>query len=137
MKKSSPNLFKIKEINAPLGSVSLYTNTKRDLLYAKASGYISLGLVKKDLSFVQSFNTTRTWTYLVDTSKVKFANPLNPFYLAQIKNISFLKTYAVYMPSAFVRLINQLYKNINRIDLILKTEKELYEFLNEYYSNEN
>jgi hypothetical protein len=50
MKKSNPNLFKIKEINAPLGSVSLYTNTKKDLLYAKASGYINLGLVKKDLS---------------------------------------------------------------------------------------
>jgi hypothetical protein len=41
------------------------------------------------------------------------------------------------MPSAFVRLMNQLYKNVNRIDLILKTEKELNKFLNEYYLNEN
>lgn len=137
MKKSNPNLFKIKEINAPLGSVSLYTNTKKDLLYAKASGYINLGLVKKDLSFVQSFNTTHPWTYLVDTSKVKSAHPLNPFYLAQLKNNKSLKTYIVFMPSAFVRLMNQLYKNVNRIDLILKTEKELNKFLNEYYLNEN
>jgi len=107
------------------------------LLYAKASGYINLGLVKKDLSFVQSFKTTHPWTYLVDTSKVKSAHPLNPFYLAQLKNNKSLKTYIVFMPSAFVRLMNQLYKNVNRIDLILKTEKELNKFLNEYYLNEN
>ena len=41
------------------------------------------------------------------------------------------------MLPAFVRLMNQLYKNVNPRDLILKTEKELNKFLNDYYSNDN
>ena len=134
MEKSTSNLFKIKEIKTPLGSIFLYTNTKRNLLYSKALGYISLGLLKKDLNFVQSFNSGNSFTYLVNTSKVKFANPLNPFYLAQIKNNKFLKAYLVYIPSPFVRLMNQLYKKINPVDLVLKTEKELTRFPKEYNS---
>ena len=48
--------IKVKEIDTRLGKVILYSNPTRTLLYAEASGYISLGLLKQDLAFVYDFD---------------------------------------------------------------------------------
>lgn len=52
--------IKVKEIDTRLGKVILYTNPARTLLFAEASGYISLGFLKQDLTFVSDFDRSQT-----------------------------------------------------------------------------
>ena len=126
--------IKVKEIDTRLGKVILYTNPARTLLYAEASGYISLGLLKQDLTFVSDFDQSQTqaWTYLVNTAQVRFAHPLNPFYLNQLKNNNHLKQYIVYIPSPVLRLINRAFGTLIPIDQMLKSEQELQTILNQH-----
>ena len=126
--------IKVKEIDTRLGKVILYTNPARTLLYAEASGYISLGLLKQDLTFVSDFdrNQTQPWTYLVNTAQVRFAHPLNPFYLNQLKNNNHLKQYIVYIPSPVLRFINRAFWILIPIDQMLKSEQELQTILNQH-----
>jgi hypothetical protein len=125
--------IKVKEIDTRLGKVILYTNPARTLLYAEASGYISLGLLKQDLTFVSDFDRSQTqpWTYLVNTAQVRFAHPLNPFYLNQLKNNNHLKQYIVYIPSPVLRFINRAFWILIPIDQMLKSEQELQTILNQ------
>ena len=126
--------IKVKEIDTRLGKVILYTNPARTLLYAEASGYISLGLLKQDLTFVSDFDQSQTqaWTYLVNTAQVRFAHPLNPFYLNQLKNNNHLKQYIVYIPSPVLRFINRIFVTLIPIDQMLKSEQELQTILNQH-----
>jgi len=126
--------IKVKEIDTRLGKVILYTNPARTLLYAEASGYISLGLLKQDLMFVSDFDRSQTqpWTYLVNIAQVRFAHPLNPFYLNQLKNNNHLKQYIVYIPSPVLRLINRAFGTLIPIDQMLKSEQELQTILNQH-----
>ena len=126
--------IKVKEIDTRLGKVILYTNPARTLLYAEASGYISLGLLKQDLTFVFDFDRSQTqpWTYLVNTAQVRFAHPLNPFYLNQLKNNNHLKQYIVYIPSPVLRFINRAFWTLILIDKMLKSEQELQTILNQH-----
>ena len=126
--------IKVKEIDTHLGKVILYTNPARTLLYAEASGYISLGLLEQDLTFVSDFDQSQTqpWTYLVNTAQVRFAHPLNPFYLNQLKNNNHLKQYIVYIPSPVLRFINRAFWTLIPIDQMLKSEQELQTILNQH-----
>ena len=126
--------IKVKEIDTRLGKVILYTNPARTLLYAEASGYISLGLLKQDLTFVSDFDRSQTqpWTYLVNTAQVRFAHPLNPFYLNQLKNNNHLKQYIVYIPSPVLRFINRTFGKLIPIDQMLKSEQKLQTILNQH-----
>ena len=126
--------IKVKEIDTRLGKVILYTNPARTLLYAEASGYISLGLLKQDLTFVSDFDRSQTqpWTYLVNTTQVRFAHPLNPFYLNQLKNNNHLKQYIVYIPPPVLRFINRAFWTLIPIDQMLKSEQELQTILNQH-----
>ena len=126
--------IKVKEIDTRLGKVILYTNPACALLYAEASGYISLGILKQDLTFVSDFDQSQTqpWTYLVNTAQVRFAHPLNPFYLNQLKNNNHLKQYIVYIPSPVLRFINRAFWILIPIDQMLKSEQELQTILNQH-----
>jgi len=126
--------IKVKEIDTRLGKVILYTNPACTLLYAEASGYISLGILKQDLTFVSDFDQSQTqpWTYLVNTAQVRFAHPLNPFYLNQLKNNNHLKQYIVYIPSPVLRFINRAFGTLIPIDQMLKSEQELQTILNQH-----
>ena len=126
--------IKVKEIDTRLGKIILYTNPARTLLYAEASGYISLGILKQDLTFVSDFDRSQTqpWTYLVNIAQVRFAHPLNLFYLNQLKNNNHLKQYIVYIPSPVLRLINRAFGTLIPIDQMLKSEQELQTILNQH-----
>jgi len=113
--------IKVKEIDTRLGNVILYSNPTRTLLYAEASGYISLGLLKQDLAFVSDFDRSQTQPW-----------PLNPFYLNQLKNNKHLKQYIVYIPSPVLRFINRAFGTLIPIDQMLKSEQELQTILNEH-----
>tara|TARA_B110000046_G_scaffold106651_1_gene114060 strand:- start:185 stop:646 length:462 start_codon:yes stop_codon:yes gene_type:complete len=126
--------IKVKEIDTRLGKVILYSNPTRTLLYAEASGYISLGLLKQDLAFVSDFDQSQMqpWTYLVNTAQIGFAHPLNPFHLNQLKVKNHLKQYIVYIPSHVLRFINRSFRGLIPINLMLKSEQDLLTILNEH-----
>lgn len=126
--------IKIEELKTPRGKIILYANPTRSLVYAEALGYISLGLLKQDLAFVSDFDQSQTqaWTYLVNTAQVRFAHPLNPFFLNQLKNMTHLKHYIVYIPSPVLRFINRSFGKLIPIDQLLKSEQELFSILYEY-----
>ncbi len=126
--------IKVEELKTRRGKIILYTNPIRSLVYAEASGYISLGLLKQDLGFVSDFDQSQTqaWTYLVNTAQVGFAHPLNPFFLNQLKNMIHLKHYIVYIPSPVLRFINRSFGKLIPIDQLLKSEQELYSILHEH-----
>lgn len=126
--------IKIEELKTPRGKIILYANPTRSLVYAEALGYISLGLLKQDLAFVSDFDQSQTqaWTYLVNTAQVRFAHPLNPFFLNQLKNMTHLKHYIVYIPSSVLRFINRSFGKLIPIDQLLKSEQELFSILYEY-----
>jgi len=126
--------LKVKEIKTRMGKVILYTNLTRTLLYAEASGYISLSLLKQDLAFVSDSDQSQTqpWIYLVNTAQIGFAHPLNLFYLNHLKDKNYLKHYIVYINFPFICFINHSFRKLISIDQILKSEQELLTILNDH-----
>lgn len=116
-----------KKIVSRFGHIDIYTNATKDILYAIPHGYVGPSLVKKDLVFMADFdkNSQVQWTYIVDTSKVKVVNPLNPFFLSGLKQFSEMKEYVVYAPSTFVRLAIKSSSWINKPDRIIEDKEEL------------
>lgn len=109
------------------GHIDVFTNSERTILYIIPHGYVGPKLVGKDLEFAFEFEKRHQnkWTYIVDTSKVKVANPLNPFYLRKLQKLKLMKEYIVYAPSRFVRMMLKLSGWISRPDRVLKTEESL------------
>ncbi len=118
---------KLETLTSNFGYIEVFTNLERTILYIIPHGYIGPKLVKKDLAFAFAFEEKQqnSWTYIVDTSKVKVANPLNPFYLRKLQELKFMQEYIVYAPSLFVRVMLQLSSWISRPDRVLKTEESL------------
>jgi len=120
-------MTKTNKIVSKFGHIDIYTNEAKNILYAIPNGYVGPELVKKDLKFFAEFdkNCKDEWTYIVNTSKAKIVNPINPFLLNNLKQFSKMKEYVVYAPSPMVRLMLKLSSWINRPDRIIKEEKTL------------
>ena len=85
----------LKTIRSSLGHIDVFANSQKTVLYIIPHGYIGPNLVKEDLKCVFEFEESHQneWTYIVDTSRVKIANPINPFYLRKLKELKFIKEY--------------------------------------------
>ncbi len=120
-------MIKIARVVSRFGYIDISTNENRSILYAKPSGYVGPDLVKKDLEFLKKFDAhcEGGWKYIVDTSAVKIANPINPFLLNSLKQFSKMNEYVVYAPSPIVRLMLKLTSWINKPDRIIKENKAL------------
>ncbi len=117
----------ITKIVSRFGYIEVFINKEKSIIYAIPNGYVGPSLVKKDLAFLADFdlNSKEDWTYIVDTSKVKVVNPINPFLLKGLKQFSKMKEYVVYAPSPIVRLMLQLTNWINKPDRVIKEDKVL------------
>lgn len=118
---------KLKTLNSRFGHIDVFANSSKTILYIIPHGYVGPSLVKKDLKYALEFeeNYQNEWTYIVDTSKVKIANPLNPFYLRELKKLKLMKEYIVYAPSFFVRIMLNLSSWISQPDRVISTEELL------------
>ena len=125
---------KLTKIESRFGYIEVYTNEDKSTLYAIPNGYVGPDLVRKDLAFLKIFdaNATGKWKYIVDTSKVKIVNPINPFLLKGLKQFPKMSEYIVYAPSSFVRTMLNLTNWINKPHKIIKEEKALQIELNNY-----
>lgn len=102
-----------------------------DTFHVRPKGIISLTLLKKYLSFVEYLDTqhTKTFNHVVDTTRVKFANPLNPFFLRRISKLKNLRHYIVIVPSDILRTFVYMTKWINRPDYVFKSIDDAHRFL--------
>ena len=66
------------------------------------------------------------WDYVVDTTKLKIAHPLNPIWLRKIHKLPNLNRYIVVNPPFFLmRLLSPLIKRLLGPDIILNSVDEL------------
>lgn len=120
------------KIDSKFGHIDVFHIEAKNLLYAIPNGYVGPELVKKDLQFLGEFNdnTEDEWQYILDTSKVKIVNPINPFLLRGLSQLSKMKEYVVYAPSPMVRTMIILTSWINKPDRIIKSYDTLQSELN-------
>ena len=98
-----------------------------DQLCIAASGYVGPSLLRADLAAAAEFGRRHPdgWTYLVDTSGVRFANPLNVFWLRRIRALPNLRRYVVIAPSGFVRFMIRMASWLVRPDRVVRSRAEL------------
>ena len=130
---------KLNKIESRFGYIEIYTNEDRNILYAIPNGYVGPNLVRKDLAFLKIFDTNceGKWKYIVDTSKAKIVNPINPFLLKGLKQFPNMSEYIVYAPNSFVRTMLKLTSWINQPHKIIKEEKILQIELNNFTNVRN
>jgi hypothetical protein len=88
----------------------LAVRTADNVLWVDAHGYIGPSLLRDDLAFATRFDAMHEggWTYVVDIRRVRWANPLNIFYLRKITRLPNLRGYIVVSRSRFVRFLLRL-----------------------------
>jgi hypothetical protein len=121
---------KIKKTN-PEGSAHFILDYERHLFLARPRGIINPSLVDKDLKLAREFSEKCDdhWTYFTNTQEVSLVNPLNIFFLKEIKKLKKLKEIVVYAPTLGNRFLIKLISPIFRPDRILKNQGEYQFFL--------
>lgn len=122
----------IKNISDKRGQIKLYHSEKDNLFHVAPDGCISKGLLQrflKELKIINDQQTTRAMHHIVDTSKVVFAHPLNPYYLRAIKKLPDIGWYIVIVPNPLLRILVHLTKWINNPDFVFKSMDECHAFL--------
>lgn len=112
-------------------SLNIYHVIRKNILLVEPAGFVNPSLVRLDLRKAYEFclGQERPWIYLVDTSKVIIANPLNLFLLSQIKRLPHLESYVIYAPSLFVRILAHVTRFVIKPQLVLRNPDQYYQFL--------
>ncbi|MEL7006823.1 MAG: hypothetical protein AAFN93_29480, partial [Bacteroidota bacterium] len=94
-------------------------------------GIVSLSLLKEYLTFIEHLDKqhTKAFNHIVDTTMVKFANPLNPLFLRRISRLKNLNYYIVIVPSGILRTLVNMTKWINKPDYVFKSIDDAHRFL--------
>lgn len=88
------------------GRIELHHNTDTATVVAIASGRIGPRLLRDELIALRDITATSDdWRYVVDTTDVRFANPLNVIMLRRLASLRGLSTYRVVAPRAPVRMV--------------------------------
>lgn len=112
-----------KSFKDQFGRIDLYLKPGEiDTFWIVASGIICSGLLRKYVMYVKALDLERShkFNHVVDTSRVIFASPLNPFYLRYIAKLRKLNLYIVIVPSRLLRVMVYLTRWINRPDYVVK-----------------
>ena len=109
------------------GYLEIFIDESRSLFLVCPRDIINPSLIKIDLQKAAEFGEkhAKEWTYIVDTTKVLFPNPLNLFYLSKIKDLPHITSYVIIAPNPVVRLLATLTSFIIRPNRVLKTREEL------------
>ena len=116
------------------GLINVFLSQEDNRIFVEPQGFISKALLQKflkSLSVRDNGETNRHMHHIIDTSKVIFANPLNPFYLRAIKKIDSIGYYIVIVPNPFLRILVHLTKWINNPDVVCKSMEDCRAFLKE------
>ncbi len=95
----------VERIRRRFGALELYASD--DVLLIVASGYVGPSLIAEELERAAAFGRSRPggWRYVVDVSRVRFANPLNVFWLRRVRRLPNLRGYVVIASSPLARAL--------------------------------
>ena len=112
-------------LSGRFGSLEIAGDGKQSRLMVTARGYIGPHLIRRELAIAHEFGLARPdgWDYIVDTSGLLWANPLNLFYLRRIPALPNLHNYIVVAPKRWVRLLVALASPLVRPTEILAARK--------------
>lgn len=115
----------------PEGHVRFTKDFDHHLFLAHPKGVINPSLLDKDLEQAVDFSKkcSKPWTYCTNTEDVKLVNPLNIFYLKEIKKLHNLKQIVIYAPGAINRLLIKIMSPIIKPNRIISSKKEFDDFL--------
>lgn len=124
---SEPSLKKIAHLKSFGGEVTLFYDHRRHSIYAHPKGFIHPKLVKLDLLEIEKLSHVldEGWKYIVDTTEVIFANPLNLIYLRQIQYQKGFGGFHLIAPNPFIRLLQKLTSTYLGITSVHQNAKEL------------
>ncbi len=103
------------------GSLEISGDGEQNRLIVTARGYIGPALIRRELAVAREFGLACPdgWDYIVDTSALRMANPLNLLYLRRIPALPNLRGYIVVAPKRWVRLLMALASPLLRPTAIL------------------
>ncbi|MDA1264861.1 MAG: hypothetical protein O2816_07270 [Planctomycetota bacterium] len=97
------------------------------VFWVEAHGFITPGLVRRDLEAAEAFGRRHPWgwTYVADTTGVKVVHPLNLLQLRRIPDLSHLAHYLVLAPRLPIRAAIRLARPIVRPERVFRARREL------------
>lgn len=116
------------EINHRFGKITIQKQTNPSYLLVQAKGYVNPKMLQATLAIAEEFGREQPqeWDYIVDTTELKVAHPLNPIWLRKIHKLPHLNRYIVINPPFFLmRLLSPLIKLLLGPDIILNSIDEL------------
>jgi len=119
-------------LNSKRGQIKMFSCENDNILFVIPQGCISKQLLKqflKELKIIDDQQINRPMHHIVDTSKIVFANPLNPFYLRAIKKLNNIGWYIVIVPNPLLRIVVYLTKWINNPDFVFSSMDECKVFI--------
>ena len=122
------------QINHRFGKINIQEKTNPPHLLVQAIGYINPTMLQETLAYAQAFGNKQPqgWDYVVDTTKLGVAHPLNPIWLRKIHQLPNLNRYIVVNPPFFLmRLLSPLIKLLLRPDIMLDSADQLERLLNQ------
>src|SRR5262245_16673753 len=110
-----------------MGRLEIEQNENPARFLVRAHGYVGPSLLRQDLAAAHAFGQKHPggWDYVVDTTFVRFANPLNPLWLTRIRRLPHLRRYIVIAPSAMVRIMMALASWLVKPDLVVRSSSDL------------
>lgn len=113
------------------GKIEMFKQLQSKTILVIPKGVIGLSLLKEYLRFIEKLDQEdeEKFNHIVDTSEVKFANPLNPLWLRKISKLKNLNLYIVIVPSNALRFFVKLMRWVNRPDHVFKSLSTAQAFL--------
>lgn len=117
---------KVSEKNKAGGTLEVMEDLKRHFLLLKPQGIINPTLLREDLKRAREFSekVDGEWSYVTNTEDVKLVNPLNLFYLKEVKKLKKLKRIIIYAPGFVNRMLIRMASFIIQPDKIIKNRDE-------------
>lgn len=114
------------------GRLEIFEDFKRHIFLARPQGFVNPSLASEDLDQVKQFaeEVNGSWSYVSDTSGIKFSNPINLMYLKEVKKLKNLKQIVIYVPSRLNQFLLALASFLIQPDLVITDEGEFVNFMN-------
>lgn len=116
------------------GQINVFRSEKDLSIIVTPQGFISKRLLQQflqELKVITENQAGLSMNHIIDTSKVVFANPLNLFYMREIKKLKGIGWYMVIVPNPLLRILVFLTKWINKPDKVFKSMEDCQIFLTE------
>ncbi|MEM7110969.1 MAG: hypothetical protein AAF614_00955 [Chloroflexota bacterium] len=116
------------------GQINIQEKFSPPHLMVQAIGYVGPKMLQDTLAYAQTFGKKHPhgWDYVVDTTKLGIAHPLNPIWLRKIHHLPHINRYIVINPSSpLMRLAAPLVKLLLGPDIMLDSVDRLDELLSQ------